>query len=329
MLAAVWGSPFVVDGKVYLGDEDGDVVVLQHGKEKKVLAEMNMGSAVYSTVVPANGAIILNNRNQLFSLAREVTITHHRATEAQRPQKALSFSVSLCLCGLSRGAWRSPLAAADWPQFRGNPRLTGVASTRRPPPSRSSGPTSSATCPTRRRRSPTAWSTRVRPTEPGRPRSRHRQAAVEVLDRRPARHRRILARGGRRRRLRRRSRRHRPRRQRRRRNAAVDVQDRLRDQVVAHRRQRPRPDRLVRYAPLRARREDRHAAVEVPDEGPGARHALGAGRRRFFSPAATSCFAPFASPTGGRSTRFRPAPTPARHRSSMAIARISARSTTR
>ena len=68
-LAAIWGSPFLVDGKVYLGDEDGDVVVLQHGKEKKVLAEMNMGSAVYATVVPANGAIILNNRNQLFSLA--------------------------------------------------------------------------------------------------------------------------------------------------------------------------------------------------------------------------------------------------------------------
>ena len=68
-LAAVWASPFLVDGKVYLGDEDGDVVVLQHGKQKKVLAEMNMGSAVYATVVPANGAIILNNRNQLFSLA--------------------------------------------------------------------------------------------------------------------------------------------------------------------------------------------------------------------------------------------------------------------
>ena len=32
MLAAVWGSPFVVDGKVYLGDEDGDVVVLQRGQ---------------------------------------------------------------------------------------------------------------------------------------------------------------------------------------------------------------------------------------------------------------------------------------------------------
>ena len=29
MFAAVWGSPMVVDGKVYLGDEDGDVVMLQ------------------------------------------------------------------------------------------------------------------------------------------------------------------------------------------------------------------------------------------------------------------------------------------------------------
>ena len=69
MFAAVWGSPFVAEGRVYLGDEDGDVVVMQHGKEKKVLAEMNMGSAVYATPVPANGALILNNRNQLFSLA--------------------------------------------------------------------------------------------------------------------------------------------------------------------------------------------------------------------------------------------------------------------
>ncbi len=67
--AAIWGSPFVADGKVYLGDEDGDIVVLQHGKEKKVLAEMNMGSSVYATPVPAHGTLFLNNRNELFALA--------------------------------------------------------------------------------------------------------------------------------------------------------------------------------------------------------------------------------------------------------------------
>jgi outer membrane protein assembly factor BamB len=71
VLAAVWGSPFVVDGKVYLGDEDGDVVVMAHSKEQKVLAEMNMGSAVYGTIVPAQGTIFLNNRSQLFAIAEK------------------------------------------------------------------------------------------------------------------------------------------------------------------------------------------------------------------------------------------------------------------
>ena len=71
MLAAIWGSPMVIDGKVYLGDEDGDVAVLQAGKEKKVLGEMNMGSSVYSTPVPANGALFIMNRNQLWALAEK------------------------------------------------------------------------------------------------------------------------------------------------------------------------------------------------------------------------------------------------------------------
>ncbi len=73
MFAAVWGSPLVVDGKVYLGDEDGDVVVLQAGREKKLLGEMNMGSSVYSSPVPANGALFIMNRNQLFALAEKAT----------------------------------------------------------------------------------------------------------------------------------------------------------------------------------------------------------------------------------------------------------------
>ena len=75
MLAAVWGSPLVVDGKVYLGDEDGDVVVLQAGKEKKQLAEMNMGSSVYSSVVPANGTLFIMNRNQLFAISDKAAPT--------------------------------------------------------------------------------------------------------------------------------------------------------------------------------------------------------------------------------------------------------------
>jgi outer membrane protein assembly factor BamB len=68
MFAAVWGSPLVVEGRVYLGDEDGDITILQAGRELKVIGEMNMGSSVYSTPVPANGALFINGRNQLFAL---------------------------------------------------------------------------------------------------------------------------------------------------------------------------------------------------------------------------------------------------------------------
>ena len=67
--AAVWGSPFVADGKVYLGDEDGDVAVLRAGRELELLDEINMGAAVYSTPVAGNdGALYILTRNRLWAL---------------------------------------------------------------------------------------------------------------------------------------------------------------------------------------------------------------------------------------------------------------------
>jgi outer membrane protein assembly factor BamB len=69
LLSKVWASPMVISGKVYLGDEDGDVFVLEAAKAKKLIFETNMGSNVYSTVVPANGTLFVTNRDQLFALA--------------------------------------------------------------------------------------------------------------------------------------------------------------------------------------------------------------------------------------------------------------------
>ena len=69
MLSAIWGSPYVADGKVYLGDEDGDVRVFQAGKELKKISEMNMGSAVYSTPVAANGVLYIMNRTELYAIS--------------------------------------------------------------------------------------------------------------------------------------------------------------------------------------------------------------------------------------------------------------------
>ena len=69
MQAHMWGSTLVVDGKVYVGDEDGDFVVLASAKEKKVLSEVNMGSPVYSTPIVANGTMFLATQTHLYAIA--------------------------------------------------------------------------------------------------------------------------------------------------------------------------------------------------------------------------------------------------------------------
>ena len=70
-LAAVWGSPMVVDGKVFLGDEDGDLVILKHGKESsEPLVEHNMGTSVYSTVTVANGVMYIATRTTLYAIQK-------------------------------------------------------------------------------------------------------------------------------------------------------------------------------------------------------------------------------------------------------------------
>jgi outer membrane protein assembly factor BamB len=66
--AAVWGSPFLADGKLYLGDEDGDVVVLAEGREKRVIAETNMGRAVYTTPAAHDGVLFIATRAELFAI---------------------------------------------------------------------------------------------------------------------------------------------------------------------------------------------------------------------------------------------------------------------
>lgn len=69
--AAVWGSPLVADSKVYLGDEDGDVIVLRVGREMEELAEMNLGSSIYGAPVVANGVLYINTRSELYALVQQ------------------------------------------------------------------------------------------------------------------------------------------------------------------------------------------------------------------------------------------------------------------
>ena len=69
--AAIWGSPFVADGKVYIGDEDGDVSVFSTGKQMELIYEVNMGSAVYTTPVANDKVLYIVSRNTLFAIAEK------------------------------------------------------------------------------------------------------------------------------------------------------------------------------------------------------------------------------------------------------------------
>jgi outer membrane protein assembly factor BamB len=68
MLAASWASPLIVEGKVYIGDEDGDITIFELSNEKKIIAELNMESAVYTTPIVANNVLYIANRNRLYAI---------------------------------------------------------------------------------------------------------------------------------------------------------------------------------------------------------------------------------------------------------------------
>jgi outer membrane protein assembly factor BamB len=68
MLAASWASPLIADGKVYIGDEDGDVTVFALSAAQEMLGENNMSSSVYSTPIVANGVLYIANKDHLFAI---------------------------------------------------------------------------------------------------------------------------------------------------------------------------------------------------------------------------------------------------------------------
>jgi outer membrane protein assembly factor BamB len=69
--AHMWGSTLVADGKVYLGDEDGDLLIMAASKEKKVIQEINLNAPVYSSPVVANGVLYIATQTQLMAFEKK------------------------------------------------------------------------------------------------------------------------------------------------------------------------------------------------------------------------------------------------------------------
>jgi outer membrane protein assembly factor BamB len=94
LMAAIWGSPMVADGKVFVGDEDGILsifatdkdqfkmipryVIEKDGKAVKTtgqkantIGEIEFESSIYSTPTIANGVMFVSSRSLLYAIATQ------------------------------------------------------------------------------------------------------------------------------------------------------------------------------------------------------------------------------------------------------------------
>ena len=71
VMAAIWGSTLVADGKVFVGNEDGVLTVFAAGKALKKLKEFNFPSSIYSTPTIANGVMFVSDRSRLYAISTQ------------------------------------------------------------------------------------------------------------------------------------------------------------------------------------------------------------------------------------------------------------------
>jgi outer membrane protein assembly factor BamB len=66
---AIWASPLVADGKVYVGNRNGLFTVLAAGKEKRVLSTVNLATKIHPSPIAANGVLYIANENRLWAVS--------------------------------------------------------------------------------------------------------------------------------------------------------------------------------------------------------------------------------------------------------------------
>ena len=75
LFAGCWGSPLLVRGKVYIGDDAGKVTIFRHSADPAIalpdgapLAQIEMPDAIYSTPIVANNVLYIATKNTLYAI---------------------------------------------------------------------------------------------------------------------------------------------------------------------------------------------------------------------------------------------------------------------
>ncbi|HEY3319444.1 MAG TPA: PQQ-binding-like beta-propeller repeat protein [Planctomycetota bacterium] len=66
----IWSSPFVADGKVFIGSQRRDFWILAAGKEKRVLCSVELDGQINGTVTAANGAFFVPTMRSLYCISK-------------------------------------------------------------------------------------------------------------------------------------------------------------------------------------------------------------------------------------------------------------------
>lgn len=72
--AQAWSSPLIVDGKVLIGDEDGELAIFRFSKEPhEPISTLDMRNSVYSTAILAHNVLYIANKTHVFAIGAEGT----------------------------------------------------------------------------------------------------------------------------------------------------------------------------------------------------------------------------------------------------------------
>lgn len=66
----IWSSTLVADGKVYCGNEDGELVILKAGREKQLIGKVEFYTPIYCTPVVANDVLYVTTHTHIFAIGR-------------------------------------------------------------------------------------------------------------------------------------------------------------------------------------------------------------------------------------------------------------------
>jgi outer membrane protein assembly factor BamB len=66
---AIWGSLLLAGDRLYVGNVEGAMTVLRAGRQKQLLAQIEMDEPIYSPPAPIGDALYLATANRLFLIA--------------------------------------------------------------------------------------------------------------------------------------------------------------------------------------------------------------------------------------------------------------------